>query len=92
MNAICLAPALRFNAEVVPEAIASFGRSMGADDAARKVEELARLGDFERLRDFDVPESELPGLAEETAERPGARANPRPASADDIEALLRTVW
>ena len=92
MNAICLAPALRFNAEVVPEAVASFGRSIGATDAAEKVEELARLGDFQRLRDFDVPESELPELAAETAERPGARANPRPASADDIEALLRTVW
>ena len=92
MNAICLAPALRFNAEVVPEAVASFGRSIGATDAAEKVEELARLGDFERLRDFDVPESELSELAAETAERPGARANPRPASADDIEALLRTVW
>ena len=92
MNAICLAPALRFNAEVVPEAVASFGRSIGATDAAEKVEELARLGDFERLRDFHVPESELSELAAETAERPGARANPRPASADDIEALLRTVW
>ena len=56
------------------------------------MEELARLGGFERLRDFDVPESELSELAAETAERPGARANPRPASADDIEALLRTVW
>lgn len=92
MNAICLAPALRFNAEVVPEAVASFGRAMGTGDPAKKVEELARLGDFNRLRDFDVPESELPALAAETAERPGARANPRPASADDIEALLRAVW
>ena len=92
MNAICLAPVLRFNAEVAPEAVASFGRSIGATDAAAKVEELARLGDFERLRDFDVPESELSELAAETAQRPGARANPRPASADDIEALLRTVW
>ena len=92
MNAICLAPALRFNAEVAPEAVASLGRSMGADDAATKVEELARLGGFERLRDFDVPEGELADLAAETAERPGARANPRPASADDIEALLRSVW
>lgn len=92
MNAICLAPALRFNAKVVTEAVASFGRSMGADDAVKKVEELASLGDFERLRDFGVPESELPELAAEAAARPGARANPRPASADDIEALLRTVW
>ena len=59
MNAICLAPALRFNEKVVPEAIASFGESLGTDDPATKVEELARLGGFERLRDFGVPESEL---------------------------------
>jgi maleylacetate reductase len=92
MNAICLAPALRFNEELVPEAIASLGISLGADDPATKVEELARLGGFERLRDFGVPESELPDLAVATAVRPGAQANPRAASAEDIEALLRSVW
>jgi len=92
MNAICLAPALRFNETVVPEAIASLGISLGTDEPATKVEELARLGGFERLRDFGVPESELPELAVETAARPGAQANPRSASADDIEALLRSVW
>jgi maleylacetate reductase len=92
MNAICLAPALRFNESVVPAAIASFGRSLGTADPASRVEELARLGGFERLRDFGVPESELSELAAETAARPGARANPRPADAEDIEALLRSVW
>ena len=92
MNAICLAPALRFNQETVPEAIASFGRSIGTENPATRVEELARLGGFERLRDFEVPEGELSDLAVETAARPGARANPRPASAEDIEALLRSVW
>ncbi|MDH4338902.1 MAG: iron-containing alcohol dehydrogenase [Thermoleophilia bacterium] len=92
MNAICLAPVLRFNETVVPEAIASLGISLGTDEPATKVEELARLGGFERLRDFGVPESELPELAVETAARPGAQANPRSASADDIEALLRSVW
>ena len=92
MNAICLAPALRFNAGAVPDAIASFGRALGTEDPATKVEELARLGGFERLRDFGVPESELPDLAVQTAARPGAQANPRPASAEDIETLLRSVW
>ena len=92
MNAICLAPALRFNESVVPAAIASFGRALGTDDPATRIEELARLGGFERLRDFGVPENELPDLAVETAARPGAQANPRLASAEDIEALLRSVW
>jgi len=92
MNAICLSPALRFNASAVPDAIVSFGRSLGTDDPAKRVEELARLGGFERLRDFDVPESELLELAAETAERPGARANPRPASRSEILDLFLDVW
>jgi maleylacetate reductase len=92
MNAICLAPALRFNAQAVPDAIASFGRSLGTEDPASKVEELARLGGFVRLRDFGVPASELDELAAETAARPGAAANPRAAAAVDVETLLRSVW
>ncbi|MGH3064833.1 MAG: iron-containing alcohol dehydrogenase [Gaiellaceae bacterium] len=92
MNAICLAPALRFNEPVVPAAIASFGKSLGTEDPAVRVEELAQLGGFARLRDFGVRESELAELAAETAARPGAQANPRPASAEDVEALLRSVW
>jgi maleylacetate reductase len=92
MNAICLAPVLRFNEPVVPDAISGLARALGTDDAPATVEELAQLGSFERLRDFGVPGDELRDLAEETALRPGARANPRPASADDIEALLRSVW
>jgi maleylacetate reductase len=92
MNALCLAPALRFNEPVVPDAIAAFGEALGTDDPARRVEELARLGGFERLRDFGMAEGELPELAAETAARPGARANPRPVSPEDVEALLRSVW
>lgn len=92
MNAICLPPALRFNQEVAAPEIASFGRTLGSDDPIRRVEELARLGGFARLRDFDVPENELAELAEATAVRKGARANPRPASAAEIEELFRSVW
>lgn len=92
MNALCLAPALRFNEPVVPEAVAAFGVALGAENPAERVEELARLGGFERLRDFGVREDELPELAAETAARPGARANPRPASPEDVEGLLRSIW
>ena len=92
MNAICLAPALRFNAQAVPDAIASFGRSLGTEDPATRVEELALLGGFVRLRDFGVLENELSELAAETAARPGAAANPRAAKGADVETLLRSVW
>ena len=92
MNAICLAPALGFNQSVVPEAIAALAAALDTDDAEARTRELARLGGFERLRDFGVPESELGEVAAETAQRPAARANPRPATAEDVEALLRSVW
>ena len=92
MNAICLAPALGFNQSVVPEAIAALAVALDTDDAGARTRELARLGGFERLRDFGVPESELGEVAAETAQRPAARANPRPATAEDVEALLRSVW
>ena len=81
MNALTLAPALRFNAPLAPDAVARFGEAIGApDDPAAKVEELARLGGFERLRDFGVPEDEPPAVAEAAA---GAtRQPPEPATRD----------
>ena len=92
MNALCLPAALRFNAEVVPEAVERLAAALGADDAATRIEELARLGDFERLRDFGVPEAELDEVAVAIVARPGAKANPRAASAEDVVVLLRSIW
>jgi maleylacetate reductase len=92
MNAIVLPAALRFNEQAVPEAVARFGRALGDADAAGRVEVLARLGGFVRLRDLGVPESELDEVAEAVAARPGARANPRPATPAEISELLRSVW
>ena len=92
LNAVCLPPALRFNEPVAGAEIARFAAAAGAEDAAAKAEELARLAGFERLRDLGVPEPELPLVAEAAAERAGAKANPRPASAAEIADLLRAVW
>jgi len=92
MNALCLAPALRFNAEVAPEAVTRFGAALGATDPAARVEELARLGGFERLRDFGILQDELREVAEAVVERAGAKANPRPAQVADVEQLLRSLW
>ncbi|HEU6446144.1 MAG TPA: iron-containing alcohol dehydrogenase [Gaiellaceae bacterium] len=92
MNALCLPPALRFNAAVAPEAVEELGKALGSDDPADRVEELARLGGFRRLRDFGVPEEELEEVAAATAERAGAKANPRPASPAEIAALFRSIY
>jgi maleylacetate reductase len=92
MNALALPPALRFNTEVTPEAVRRFGEVLGTEDPAARVEELARLGGFERLRDFGVPEEELREIAAATVERAGAKANPRPASPAEVEELLRSIY
>jgi alcohol dehydrogenase class IV len=69
-----------------------FGEALGTEDPATRVEELARLGGFERLRDFGVPEDELGEIAAATVERAGAKANPRPASQAQVEELLHSIY
>ena len=92
MNALCLPPALRFNATAVPDEIERFGAALGTEDPAARVEELARLGGFGRLRDFGVPEGELDEVAEAVVTRAGALANPRRASPAEVAELLRSIW
>ena len=87
MNALCLPAALEFNEEVAPDAVRRFREAVGAD-----VRELAHLGGFERLRDFGIPEEELGEVAAATVQRAGARANPRPATAADVEQLLNSIY
>ena len=92
MNALCLPAALRFNQPVAGEQIEELGKSLGTDDPVGRVQELARLGGFERLRDFGVPEDELGDVAEAAAVRGGAKANPRPASPSEIAELYRSIY
>ena len=87
MNALTLPAALRFNEPVAAEAIERFRAAVGVEPA-----ELAKLGGFERLRDFDVPEDDLPEIAAATVQRAGAKANPRPASAAEVELLLHNIY
>ena len=92
MNALSLPAALRFNERFAPEAVARLATAIRADgDAAAKVEELARLGGFGRLRDFGVPEEDLRELAEAAAARPGNLSNPRAATPSDLYELLESL-
>ena len=92
LNAICLPAALRFNEPVAPAALRRLGAALRTDDPIARVEELARLGGFERLRDLGVPADEFDEVAEAAAARAGAKANPRPASPEQVAELLRSVW
>ncbi|MEX2212466.1 MAG: iron-containing alcohol dehydrogenase [Gaiellaceae bacterium] len=84
LNAICLPPVLRFNAAFVPAGL--------GDHPEGRVEALALAGGIGRLGDLGVPVEELPDLAETIAGRPGARANPRPASPEEILGLLESAY
>jgi len=92
LNAICLPPALRYNQPAAEAELERLGRAMGTADPIGRTAELARLAGYERLRDVGVPEDELDTVAEATAARPAMRLNPRPAGAEEIEQLLRSVW
>ena len=91
MNALCLPPALEFNSRFVPDEVARFGAAVGGD-AIERPRELARLGGFDRLRDFGVPEEDLAAVAAATSQRAGNQANPRPASPVEILALFRRIY
>ena len=93
LNGICLPAVLRFNTPLAPEAVARFGEAVGnPGDPAGRVETFTGLAGPTRLRELGVPEADLPGLAVAAAERSGNLANPRPASPDEIEQLLREVY
>ena len=87
MNALTLPEALRFNEGVAADAVQRFREAVGAD-----VEALATMGGFEHLRDFGVPEEDLPEIAAATVQRAGAKANPRTASAAEVEQLLNNIY
>jgi maleylacetate reductase len=91
LNALCLPPALRFNAPVAGDALARLAAALETDDAAARAEELARLGGFRRLRDLGIPPDAPEAVAEAVVARAGARANPRPVTPDDVVALLRSI-
>jgi maleylacetate reductase len=93
LNAIALPAALRFNGMLAPEAVQRFGEAIDAqEDPAAGVEELARLGGITRLRELGVPAEDLGKLAAAAERRAGNQANPRPATREEIESLLRGVW
>jgi alcohol dehydrogenase class IV len=92
MNAICLPPALRFNAEVAAPEIGRLADAMETDDPATRTEELAAIALDTRLRDYDIPRNDLGELSDATAQRGAAKANPRPASSDEIRELFEAVW
>lgn len=93
-NAVLLAHCVRFNAEVVPEAVEAIGRALGRpDDPAGAVDDLrARLGLPATLAEAGVPEEELDAVARLSQGNRTIAGNPRPVSEDDARAILEAAW
>src|SRR5919198_44516 len=57
-----------------------------------ELEERRAIALDTRLRDYDIPRDDLGELSAATAERGAAKANPRPASVEEIRELFASVW
>jgi alcohol dehydrogenase class IV len=64
----------------------------GCGDPITRVSELAALAAPRGCGDYQVPRENLPELAQAIAERPPAKANPRPAPPDVVLELLKEMW
>ncbi len=89
-NAIVLAHAVRFNAEVVPQAIGRIGVAIGnPEDPAGAIDRLRQLlGLPGTLEELGVTEDDLDAVARMAEGNASVRANPRPVSEVDARALL----
>lgn len=103
-NAIFLPPGMRFNSEVAPERYVRIARAMGVNVGGRNNAEViadgitavhtltADCGLPTRLRDVGVPREALPELAGLAAVEPAIFNNPRPATPEQLLAMLEEVW
>jgi maleylacetate reductase len=94
-NAFILAHAIRFNADAVPEAMANLATVFGCpqDQVAQSVDELrARLGLPARLREANVTEADIDTIVQLSPKNQVIARNPKPATADDVRAILLSVY
>ena len=90
-HAIVLPHAAAYNAPAAPAAMARVARSLGADDAAQGLYDLAgRLGTKRALRDIGMPADGIGEVVERTLADPSW--NPRPLERAAIRDLLTRAW
>ena len=94
-NAVVLPPVLRFNAPAIGHKVGPMCSAMGLEGGdfetfVAGVERLLDLCDIPRgLADLGVKAEAAPGLALKASRDPAAGTNPRQASLNEIEALIR---
>lgn len=96
LNALFLAPVLRFNAEHCPQKLDGLARALGlaaGPEAPQAFDQLVgRLGLPRRLRDLGVERETLPALARHAAEDHCSATNPRPLDAAAALRLYEEAW
>jgi alcohol dehydrogenase class IV len=96
LNALFLAPVLRFNASHCAPKLEAMARAMGLGagaDVPQAVHALvAELGLPQRLRDLGVARETLRGLAAQAAEDHCSPTNPRPLDALAAQKLYEEAW
>lgn len=90
-HAVILPHALAYNAAAVPESVQRLSLSLGVEDPAQGLFDLARtLGTPASLQELGMPEAGISRVVEAALADP--YWNPRPLERDAIEALLRSAW
>lgn len=94
LNAVFLPAVLRFNAEACQEKYARLRQAMElgpeADVAGAVARMNARIGIPPGLAAMGIEESDIPEMVEYAGKDLAARGNPRRASAEDFEAMIRS--
>src|SRR5207244_4014981 len=89
-HAVMLPHVVAFNAPAAPAAMGRLASAINSDDAAAGLRTLnQKIGITYTLSDLGLRERDLDRAAEEIAATP--YPNPRPASLNDITALLRAA-
>jgi alcohol dehydrogenase class IV len=90
-NSVMLAHVVAFNAPAMPDVACDIAQALGAADAAAGIASLAaRIGAPASLRELGLPKASLAAVAREVAAK--RIPNPRPVTAEAVEALLSGAW
>ena len=94
VNALLLAPAMRFNADAIPAELGLIGEALGdAGDPAGAVERLvARLGLPTGLSDCGVTDDDIDAVARLSQSNHSVQANPKPVTEEDARGILDAAF
>jgi maleylacetate reductase len=92
-NAVILPHAIRYNADVVPDAVARLAEALGVDDLAAAVADLVhRVGLPTQLADCGVTLEDVEAVARQAPGNHNVANNPKPVTAEDALGILTAAY